>query len=154
MSIEQRLRELGVTLPQVGGPLGNYVHAKRVGNLLYLSGKGPPDGPDGKMPKGKLGADMPIDEGYRHARGVGLVLIAAIKGALGGDLDRVVRCVRLGGFVNSMADFLEQPRVVNGASDLMVDVLGDAGRHARTAIGTNVLPFDLAVEVDAVFEVK
>ena len=75
MSIEQRLKELGVTLPQVGGPLGNYVHAKRVGNLLYLSGKGPPDGPDGKMWKGKLGAGMPIDEGYRHARGVGLTII-------------------------------------------------------------------------------
>src|SRR5580704_8218061 len=105
MGIEQRLKELGVTLPQVGGPLGNYVHAKRVGNLLYLSGKGPPDGPDGKMPKGKLGADMSIDEGYRYARGVGLVLIAAIKDALGGDLDRVEDIVKVLGMVNAAPDF-------------------------------------------------
>jgi enamine deaminase RidA (YjgF/YER057c/UK114 family) len=105
MGIEQRLKELGVTLPQVGGPLGNYVHAKRVGSLLYLSGKGPPDGPDGKMPKGKLGAGMSIDEAYRHARGVGLVLIAAIKDALGGDLDRVEDVVRVLGMVNAAPDF-------------------------------------------------
>src|SRR5439155_23534092 len=95
MSIEQRLKELGLTLPQVGGPLGNYLHAKRVGNLLYLSGKGPPNGPAGNMPKGKLGAGMSIDEGYRHARGVGLVLIAAIKDALDGDLGRVTDDVKV-----------------------------------------------------------
>ena len=109
MSIEQRLKELGLTLPQVGGPLGNYVHAKRVGNLLYLSGKGPPDGSDGKMPKGKLGAGMSIDEGYRHARGVGLVLIAAIKDALGGDLDRVEDIVKVLGMVNAAPDFADHP---------------------------------------------
>src|SRR5437588_12846954 len=101
MSIEQRLKELGLTLPQVGGPLGNYVHAKRVANLLYLSGKGPPDNPGGTMPKGKLGAGMSIDEGYRHARGVVLVLIAAIKDALGGDLDRVEDIVKVLGMVNA-----------------------------------------------------
>src|SRR6476620_9123953 len=95
MSIEQRLKELGVTLPQVGGPLGNYVHAQRVGNLLYLSGKGPPDGPDGKVPKGKLAAGRSMDEAYRHARGVGLFLTAPIKDALGGDLARFEDVVKL-----------------------------------------------------------
>src|SRR5215471_18187977 len=103
MSIEQRLKELGLALPQVGAPLGNY--AKPVANLLYLSGKGPPDGPDGKMPSGKLGAGMSIEEGYRHARGVGLVLIAAIKDALGGDLDRVENIVKVLGMVNAAPDF-------------------------------------------------
>ncbi len=103
---------------------------------------------------GKLGREFSVEQGQEAARLCALNLLAQAKAALGGDLDRIVRCVRLGGFVNSTADFVEQPRVVNGASDLMVDVLGDAGRHARTAIGTNVLPFDLAVEVDAIFEVK
>ena len=103
---------------------------------------------------GKLGREFSIEQGQEAARLCALNLLAQAKAALAGDLDRIVRCVRLGGFVNSTADFLDQPRVVNGASDLMVELLGDAGRHARTAIGTNVLPFDLAVEVDAVFEVK
>jgi enamine deaminase RidA (YjgF/YER057c/UK114 family) len=110
MSIEQRLKESGLSLPQVGGPLGNYVHAKRVGNLLYLSGKGPPDRPDGKMPKGKLGAGMSIEEGYRHARGVGLVLIAAMKDALGGDLDRVEDIVKVLGMVNAASGFRRPPQ--------------------------------------------
>src|SRR4051812_29373556 len=104
MSIEQKLQELGNAMPEVGPPLGNYVHARRAGNLLYLSGKGPPDGPDGKMPRGKLGAGMSIDEGYRHARQVGLVLIAAIKDALGGDLDRVEAIVKVLGMVNAAPD--------------------------------------------------
>jgi enamine deaminase RidA (YjgF/YER057c/UK114 family) len=95
MGTEQRLKELGITLPAVGGPLGNYVHAKRAGDLLYLSGKGPPDEPDGKMPNGKLGAGISVEDGYRHARQVGLVLIAAIRDALGGDLDRVEDVVKV-----------------------------------------------------------
>jgi enamine deaminase RidA (YjgF/YER057c/UK114 family) len=100
MSVEHRLKELGITLPDVGGPLGNYVHAKRVGNLLYLSGKGP-QGADGRMPKGKLGAGLSVDEGYRRARQVGLVLIAAIKDALDGDLGRVEGIVKVLGMVNA-----------------------------------------------------
>src|SRR3974377_2407298 len=140
MNMEQRLKELNVTLPQVGGPLGNYVHAKRVGNLLYLSGKGPPDGTDGTMPKGKLGAGMSIEEGYHHARQVGLVLIAAIKDALGGDLDRVDGIVEVVGLVNAAAEFEDHPKGVDGCSDLFVEVFGDAGRHARSAVGMNSLP--------------
>ena len=123
MSIEQRLKELRITLPKVGSPLGNYVHANRVGNLLYLSGKGP-ESADGTMPRGKLGAGMSIEEGYRHARQVGLVLIAAIKDALGGDLERVERIVKVLGMLNATPDFEDHPKVVNGCSDLFVEVFG------------------------------
>ena len=131
MNIEQRLKELNIELPKVGSPLGNYVHTKRVGNLLYLSGKGPKSA-DGTMPRGKLGAGMSIEEGYRHARQVGLVLIAAIKDTLGGDLDRVEGIVKVLGMVNATPDFEDHPKVVNGCSDLFVEVFGEVGRHARS----------------------
>ena len=147
MTIEQRLRELNITLPKVGGALGNYVHAKRVGNLLYLSGKGPERG-DGTMPRGKLGAGVSVDEGYSHARQVGLVLIAAIKEALGGDLDRVL------GMVNAAPDFADHPKVVNGCSDLFVEVFGEAGRHARSAVGMSSLPAGIPVEIEVIVAVK
>jgi enamine deaminase RidA (YjgF/YER057c/UK114 family) len=154
MSVEQRLKELGITLPQVGAPIGNYVHAKRTGNLLYLSGKGPPDGADGKMPKGKLGASMSIDEGYRHARQVGLVLIAAIRDALGGDLDRVEDIVKVLGMVNAAPDFEDHPKVVNGCSDLFVEVFGDRGRHTRSAVGMSSLPGGIPVEIELIVAVR
>jgi enamine deaminase RidA (YjgF/YER057c/UK114 family) len=154
MSVEQRLKELGITLPQVGSPLGNYVHAKLVGNLLFLSGKGPPDGSDGAMPKGKLGISVSIEEGYRHARGVGLVLIAAIKDALGGDLDRVEGVVKVLGMVNAAPDFEEHPKVVNGCSDLFVEVFGDRGRHARSAVGMGSLPGGIPVEIEVIVAVR
>jgi enamine deaminase RidA (YjgF/YER057c/UK114 family) len=151
--IDARLAELKIELPNASAPAANYVPYVRSGNLLFMAGQVCIWNGERRF-VGKLGREFTVEQGQEAARICGLNLLAQAKAALGGDLDRVVRCVRLGGFVNSMADFLEQPRVVNGASDLMVDVLGDAGRHARTAIGTNVLPFDLAVEVDAVFEVK
>jgi enamine deaminase RidA (YjgF/YER057c/UK114 family) len=154
MSVEQKLRELEIALPQIGPPLGNYVHARRVGNLLYLSGKGPPDGPDGKMPRGKLGAGMTIDEGYRHARQVGLVLIAAIKDALGGDLDRVEAVVKVLGMVNAASDFEDHPKVINGCSDLFVEVFGEAGRHARSAVGMSSLPGGIPVEIEVIVAVS
>lgn len=153
MSVEQRLSELGITLPAVGGPLGNYVHARRAGNLLYLSGKGP-QGADGGMPRGKLGAGMPIDEGYRHARQVGLVLIAAMREALGGDLDRVESIVKVLGMVNAAPDFEDHPKVVNGCSDLFVEVFGEAGRHARSAVGMSSLPGGIPVEIEVIVAVK
>ena len=153
MSVEQRLKELGITLPPLGGPLGNYVHAKRAGNLLYLSGKGPQSA-DGGMPKGKLGAGMSVDEGYRHARQVGLVLIAAMKDALGGDLDRVEGIVKVLGMVNAAPDFEDHPRVVNGCSDLFVEVFGEAGRHARSAVGMSSLPAGIPVEIEVIVAVK
>jgi enamine deaminase RidA (YjgF/YER057c/UK114 family) len=154
MSIEQRLTELGITLPEVSAPIGNYVHARRVGNLLYLSGKGPPNGADGKMPRGKLGAGMSIDDGYRHARQVGLVLIAAIKDALGGDLDRVEAIVKVLGMVNAAPDFEDHPKVINGCSDLFVEVFGELGRHARSAVGMSSLPGGIPVEIEVIVAVK
>jgi enamine deaminase RidA (YjgF/YER057c/UK114 family) len=154
MSVEQRLKELGIVLPAVGGPIGNYVHAKRVGNLLYLSGKGPPEGADGRMPKGKLGAGMSIEEGYRHARQVGLVLISAIRDALGGELDRVEDVVKVLGMVNAAPDFEDHPKVVNGCSDLFVEVFGERGRHARSAVGMSSLPGGIPVEIEVIVAVR
>ena len=154
MGVEQRLKELGITLPAVGGPLGNYVHAKRTGDLLYLSGKGPPDEPDGKTPKGKLGAGMSVEDGYRHARQVGLVLIAAIRDALGGDLDRVEDVVKVLGMVNAVPDFEDHPRVINGCSDLFVEVFGERGRHARSAVGMSSLPSGIPVEIEIIVAVR
>jgi len=153
MIVDQRLKELGITLPAVGAPLGNYVHAKRVGNLLYLSGKGP-EGADGEVPKGKLGADMSIDEGYRHARQVGLVLIAAMREALGSDLDRVQDIVKVLGMVNAAPDFEDHPKVVNGCSDLFVEIFGERGRHARSAVGMSSLPGGIPVEIEVILAVK
>ena len=153
MNIEQRLKELNITLPRVGSPLGNYVHVKRAGNLLYLSGKGP-ERADSTMPRGKLGAGMSVDEGYRHARQIGLVLIAAIKEALGGDLDRVEGIVKVLGMVNAAPDFADHPKVVNGCSDLFVEVFGEAGRHARSAVGMSSLPAGIPVEIEVIVAVK
>jgi len=153
MDIEQRLRELRITLPEVSGPLGNYVHARRAGNLLYLSGKGP-QGADGGMPKGKLGAGMSVEEGYRHARQTGLVLIAAIKQALDGDLDRVEGIVKVLGMVNAAPDFEDHPKVVNGCSDLFVEVFGERGRHARSAVGMSSLPGGIPVEIEVIVAVR
>ena len=152
MTIEQRLKELNITLPRVGSPLGNYVHARRAGNLLYLSGKGP-ENADGTMPRGKLGAGVSIDEGYRQARQIGLVLIAAIKDELG-DLDRVEGIVKVLGMVNAAPDFADHPKVVNGCSDLFVEVFGEAGRHARSAVGMSSLPAGIPVEIEVIVAVK
>ncbi len=152
MTIEARLKELGITLAQVGSPMGSYVHAKRVGTLLYLSGKGPLY-PDGKMPKGKLGAGMAIEEGYRHARQVGLVLIAAMKEALGGDLERVTDVIKVLGMVNAAPDFEDHPKVINGCSDLFVEVFGERGRHARSAVGMSSLPAGIPVEIEVIVAV-
>lgn len=151
--IEARLAELGILLPQAGAPAANYVPFVRTGDLLFVSGQ--VCALSGKLSHvGKLGKDFSVEEGQKAARICGLNLLAHLKNALDGDLDRVVRCVRLGGFVNGTADFIDQPKVINGCSDLMVEVFGEAGRHARTAVGTNALPFDVAVEVEGCFEVR
>lgn len=152
MTIEQRLSQLGIALPAVSGPIGNYVHAKHTGNLLYLSGKGPPE-VDGRMPRGKLGAGMSIEEGYRHARGVGLMLIAALRDTLG-DLDRVEDIVKVLGMVNAAPDFEDHPKVVNGCSDLFVEVFGERGRHARSAVGMSSLPGGIPVEIEIIVAVR
>ncbi len=152
MSIAQRLEELDITLPPLGPPLGNYVHAKRIGNLLYLSGKGPQHD-DGTMPRGRLGGGMSVEQGYRHARQVGLVLLAALSQALGGDLDRVTDIVKVLGMVNAAPEFTEHPAVVNGCSDLFVEVFGERGRHARSAVGMSSLPGGIPVEIEVIVAV-
>lgn len=151
--IDQRLAELKIELPNAAAPMANYVPAVRVGNLLFVSGQVCQWNGE-RRHVGKLGAEISLADGKAAARLCGLNLLAQTKRFLDGDLDRVVRVVRLGGFVNAVPGFTEQPQVVNGASDLMVEVFGDAGRHARAAVGVGSLPGGAAVEVDAVFEVK
>lgn len=151
MSAERRLRELGITLPQVSSPSANYVNAVQTGNLLYLAGKGPLT-VDGKRPSGKLGRDFTIEEGYQHARATGLDLIAVMKAELG-SLDRVKRIVKVLGMVNCVPEFTDPPKVINGASDLFVEVFGDKGRHARSAVGMNSLPMGIPVEIEMIVEV-
>jgi enamine deaminase RidA (YjgF/YER057c/UK114 family) len=151
--IEARLKELKVELPGASAPAANYVPFVRTGNLLFMAGQIPVWNGERRY-IGKLGREFSVEQGQEAARLCALNLIAQARVALDGDLDRVTRCVRLGGFVNCVADFTQAPAVVNGASDVIVQLFGDAGRHARTAIGTNVLPLDVAVEVDAIFEVR
>ncbi|MCP5153080.1 MAG: RidA family protein [Ectothiorhodospiraceae bacterium] len=146
MSIDARLRELGITLPDVPAPAGNYVHAVRTGNLLFLAGKGP-----GKV-SGKVGAEISQEQAYQAARETGLVLIAVMKQELG-SLDRVSRVVKVLGMVNAVPEFTAQPAVINGCSDLFVEVFGDRGRHARSAVGMGSLPNNIPVEVEAIVEV-
>ncbi len=153
MTVEQTLKQKNIVLPPVRPPMGSYVHAKRVGNLLYLAGKGP-HYPDGTMPKGKLGAGMSVEEGYKHARQVGLVLIAVMKEALGGDLERVTDVVKVLGMVNAAPDFEDHPKVINGCSDLFVEVFGERGKHARSAVGMGSLPSGIPVEIEVIVAVK
>jgi enamine deaminase RidA (YjgF/YER057c/UK114 family) len=151
-TIEQRLAELGIALPAAAAPIANYVPFVRSGNMLVVSGQ-ICLGTDGKLvAKGKLGAGVPVEDGQKAARMCAINLLAQVKASLG-DLDKVARVVRLGGFINSAPDFLDGPKVMNGASDLMVSVFGDRGRHARTTVGVASLPLDAAVEVEGAFEV-
>ena len=152
MSIDQRLAELGLMLPQPAAPVASYVPAVLSGNLLYLSGQ-ISFAEDGSLITGRLGEDMDLEAGQAAARQCGLMVLAQVKAALG-SLDRVARIVKLGVFVNSAADFTDQPKVANGASDLMQQVFGEAGRHARSAVGVPTLPLGVAVEVDAIVEVR
>ncbi len=151
-AVEKKLAELGIKLPTPAAPIANYVGFVRTGNLLMVSGQLCLDA-DGKLvAKGKLGDGVSVDDGNKAARACAINLLAQIKAAVG-DLDRVVRVVRLGGFINSVPSFLDGPKVMNGASDLMVAAFGDKGRHARTTVGVAVLPLDAAVEVEGLFEV-
>jgi enamine deaminase RidA (YjgF/YER057c/UK114 family) len=150
MSAEQRLTELGIELPEPPQPVGSYVEAVQTGNLLFLAGHGP-IGVDGELVRGKVGDALDVDAGYQAARLVGLGLLATIRAELG-SLDRVSRVVKVFGMVNCPPDFGRHPQVINGLSDLMVEVFGDAGRHARSAVGMGSLPFDIPVEVEMVVE--
>jgi len=149
--IEARLAELGVTLPDAPAPAANYVPWVISGRQVFISGQISQNA--GGMIKGKLGADLTLEQGAEAARACAISLLAQLKAATGGEIDRVVRLVKLVGFVNSTADFVDQPKVINGASDFMVAVLGDAGRHARSAVSAASLPFGVAVEIEAVFEI-
>lgn len=149
--IDKRLAELGITLPPAPKPVANYVPFVRSGNLVFISGQVSAAG-DAKY-VGKVVSEVSLDDAKKAARACGLAILAQLSAACEGDLDRVKRCVKLGGFVNGPPEFDQMPAVINGASDLMVDVFGDAGRHARTAVGAPNLPLGFTVEVDAVFEV-
>jgi enamine deaminase RidA (YjgF/YER057c/UK114 family) len=153
MSIDARLAELGISLPAPAAPVAAYVPAVEIDGLLYISGQ-LPFREDGSIVTGRLGEDVTLEAGTEAARRCGIMLIAQIKAALGGDLSRVRRIVKLGAFVSSTADFTDQPKVANGASELMQTVFGEAGRHARSAVGVPVLPLGAAVEVDAIVAVR
>src|SRR6059036_1341284 len=148
--IDARLAELKIELPKAAAPVANYVPVVIVGGLAFLSGQVTAWNGEFKF-RGKLGRDFTIEQGQEAARICALNIVAQLKAALG-DLDRVKRCVRLGVFVNSTPDFTDQPKVGNGASDLLVQIFGDAGKHVRTAVGAPALPLDVAVEIDAIFE--
>lgn len=152
-TIDAKLQELGIEIPEPAAPVANYVPFVAVGKLVFISGQVPLV--DGKPQfLGKVGATFSVEEGQKAARVCAINLIAQMKAAAGGDLDKVKQVVRLGGFVNSTPEFIDQPKVVNGASDLMVEVFGDKGRHCRTAVSAGGLPIDVAVEVDAVIELE
>ena len=150
--IDQRLADLGISLPDAPPPAASYVPTVQTGSLVFISGQ--ISQLDGALIRGKLGADMDLAAGALAARSCALSLLAQMKRACGGDLDRVARVVKLTGFVNSTPDFTDQPKVINGCSDLLVDVFGDAGRHARSAVSAPSLPLGVAVEVEAIIELR
>jgi enamine deaminase RidA (YjgF/YER057c/UK114 family) len=152
MSHKARLAQLGVTLPDAPAPAANYVPFVKVGNIVHVSGQ-ISNGPDGFI-CGKLGADMDVDAGAAAAKTCAIGLLAQVKAACGGDIDRLVRVIKLTGFVNSTGDFTDQPKVINGASDFFVEALGEAGRHARSAVSAASLPFGVAVEIEGIFEIE
>ena len=151
-AIEKRLEELGITLPPPATPVANYVTTVQTGNLIFTSGHGPGSG-EGKIYKSQLGTDVEVEDAYQSARQVGINLISTLKHALG-DLDRIKRIVKVVGFVNSASDFTDQPAVVNGVSDLFVEVFGDKGKHTRSAVGMSQLPGGIPVEVEMVVEIE
>ena len=153
MSYDDKLKELKINLPEAKAPVGNYVATKLSGKMLFISGQISID-ETGQLIKGKIGKDLDTDAGYNAAKRCALSIIAQVKKACGNDLSRVKSCVKLTGFVNSTDEFIDQPKVLNGASDLIASVFGDAGMHTRAAVSTNSLPLGVSVEVDAIFELK
>ncbi|RXK60716.1 RidA family protein [Lacibacter luteus] len=150
---EEKLKDLGLQLPPVSKPIANYVKYVRTGNLIFLAGHGPTKA-DGTNITGKVGKDLTIEQGYDAARITALSLIATLKDALGGHLSKVKRIVKVNGYVNCMPDFTEQPKVINGCSDLLVAIFGERGKHARAAMGMVALPSNIAVEIELVVEVE
>ena len=153
MNFDQKIIELNIILPKAADPVGSYVATKISGNLLFISGQISID-EDGKFIKGKIGKDLTTEEGYHAAKRCALSIIAQVKKSCNNDLSKVKSCIKLTGFVNSTDDFTEQPKVINGASDLIAAVFGDFGMHTRAAVSTNSLPLGVSVEVDAIFEMN
>jgi len=153
MSFEEKIKELKIELPEAKAPVGSYVATKISGKLLYVSGQISMSS-DGELIKGKVGNDLTTEEAYKAAERCGLSIVAQVKKACEGDLSKVKSCIKLTGFVNSTDDFTEQPKVINGASDLIASIFGEAGMHTRAAVSTNSLPLGVSVEVDAIFEIN
>jgi enamine deaminase RidA (YjgF/YER057c/UK114 family) len=153
MNYENKLKELDISLPEAKPPVGNYVATKVAGKLLFISGQISIN-ENGELIKGKIGKDLDTDAGYNAARRCALSIVAQAKKACNNDLSKIKSCIKLTGFVNSTDDFVEQPKVINGASDLIAEIFGDAGMHSRAAVSTNSLPLGVSVEVDAIFELN
>ena len=153
MSFEKKIEELGLTLPEAKAPVGNYVATKITDKLLFISGQISIN-ENGGLIKGKIGKDLDTEAGYNAAKRCALSIVSQVKKACDGDLSKIKSCVKLTGFVNSTDDFTDQPKVLNGASDLIATIFGDAGMHTRAAVSTNSLPLGVSVEVDAIFELK
>ena len=153
MSADENLKNLNIKLPKANDPVGSYAATRISGNLLYISGQISID-ENGKLIKGKVGKELTTDQGYEAAKRCGSSLVAQAKAACDGDLSKIKSCIKLTGFVNSTNDFTEQPKVINGASDLIASIFGDAGMHTRAAVSTNSLPLGVYVEVDAIFELN
>ena len=153
MNYEEKIKELKIELPEAKAPVGSYVATKICGKLLYVSGQISMSS-DGELIKGKVGKDLNTEEAYKAAERCGLSIVAQVKKACNGDLSKIKSCVKLTGFVNSTDDFVDQPKVINGASDLIVSVFGDFGMHTRAAVSANSLPLGVSVEVDAIFELN
>ena len=153
MSFEKKIEELKIILPEARDPVGSYLASKIIGNMLFISGQ-ISIAENGELIKGKVGRELKTEDGYEAAKRCGLIIISQVKKACNNDLSKVKSCVKLTGFVNSTEDFVEQPKVINGASDLIVSVFGDAGMHTRAAVSTSSLPLGVSVEVDAIFELN
>ena len=153
MNFENKIKELNIELPEAKAPVGNYVATKIVNNILYVSGQVSID-ENGNLIKGKIGKDLNLDDGYNAAARCALSITAQVKKACNNDLTKVKSCIKLTGFVNSIDNFIEQPKVINGASDTIVKIFGNSGMHTRAAVSTNSLPLGVAVEVDAIFELN
>ena len=153
MNFEEKINELKIKLPEAKAPVGSYVATKITGKMLFISGQ-ISISENGELIKGKVGKDLTTDEAYQAAKRCGLSIVSQVKEACAGDLSKIKSCIKLTGFVNSTDDFIEQPKVINGASDLVASIFGDAGMHTRAAVSTNSLPLGVSVEVDAIFELN
>tara|TARA_Y100000591_G_scaffold196446_1_gene170050 strand:+ start:44 stop:505 length:462 start_codon:yes stop_codon:yes gene_type:complete len=153
MSYDEKIKELNIILPEAKSPVGNYMATKISGKMLFISGQISID-ENGQLIKGKVGKDLNTEAGYNAAKRCALSIIAQVKKACGGDLSKIKSCIKLTGFVNSTEDFIDQPKVINGASDLIASIFGNEGMHTRAAVSTNSLPLGVSVEVDAIFELK